>query len=507
MRIEDVILDAGVSPSVIDEEGRHEAREILGRTAAVVRALAESGVRADDTVALAAENGVGFIAGLLGILACGGAAVVVDPAWPFPAVERVLRSARVVAICFAGSRPRRMLEERWGDLQGLAMVDAEAVGRSDLEDFRGARRSGLSGERAAVVLYSSGTSGLPKGAVLSHRAILSNMHGIGAYLLGRSGASTRERFYVAKSMVHSSTLVGEVLLGLSFGASIVALNPVVPATQMFRRIHEHRATIVCVNPSLLHFFAGAGLKEEWLQSLHTIHVSGAIVNRKTFLRVHERFPWIRLINGYGLTEAGPRVARLATTEALKPGSVGKAIQGVSLEVRRASGAACAAHEVGEVFVRSPGLMEGYLGPEGLTRAELVQGALRTGDLGYVDEDGDLFITGRVDDLIITGGHNVDPCEIEEVVLRTAGVGDCIVFGVEDEVLGRRLVCAYTPAPDEIEDDVRLRARLRHACAGALAGYQMPKTFCRWSDIPLTPGGKKSRVLAERRYREAKDDGR
>jgi acyl-CoA synthetase (AMP-forming)/AMP-acid ligase II len=333
----------------------------------------------------------------------------------------------------------------------------------------------------------------------------------------------RDLFYVARSMVHSATLVGEVLLAFWSGASLFAASPRVPAAQMFRWIHERGATIVCVNPSLLRFFAGAGATEERLRSLHTIHVSGAIVDRNVFRRVHERFPWIRLINGYGLTEAGPRVAQLGTTEGLKgaanadsrptlkgaanadsrptlkPGSVGKAIRGVSLEVRGQDGGRCAAYAVGEVFVRSPSLLDGYLREGGLMRIELRDGALPTGDLGYLDDDGDLFIIGRKDDMIITGGHNVDPREVEEAVLEVAGIEDCIVFGVEDALLGQRVVCAYTADPEGPEGDAQLERRAREACAGALAGHQVPKRFCRWRDIPLSPGGKRSRLLAQRRF--------
>lgn len=495
MRIEDLLFDARPTVRVIDEEGEHGTAEILGRAALVGRSLASSGVKIGDTVALFAENGVGFIVGLFGVLACGATAVIVDPALPFKPVRRILMSSRAAAVCSAGPAPRQTLNEHRRELPALPWIEVEALGRSAPEPPAAVRRPGLSAEQAAVVLYSSGTTGDPKGVVLSHRAILSNVRAIGDYLRPKE----RDLFYVARAMVHSATLVGEVLLAFSSGASLFAASPRIPAAQMFRRIHEHGVTITCVNPSLLRFFAGAGATEERLRSLHTIHVSGAIVDRRVFQRVHEQFPWIRLINAYGLTEAGPRVAQLSTADALKPGSVGKAIQGVSLEVRGQDGAPCEAHAVGEVFVRSPSLLDGYLRQGGLAPVELLGGALPTGDLGYLDDDGDLFITGRKDDIIITGGHKVDPRAVEEVVEQVAGVADCIVFGVEDELLGQRVVCAYTADPAELEDDDGLSRRAREACAEALAGHQVPKSVCRWSDIPLSPGGKRSRALAQRRF--------
>lgn len=496
MTLADLLFNASPSLHVTDEEGRHESARLLERATRVWHSLAAGGVGNGVPVALVAENGAAFIAGLFGILTAGGTAVVVDPGLPFGPVHRVLTASRAVAVCFAGTRPRRLLEEHGGELPA-PRLDLDAPGGM----APGPRpRPVVSEEQPAVILHSSGTTGAAKGIVLSHRALLSNLRAIDAYLK----PSPHDVFYVARAMVHSATLVGEVLLAFASGASLLALNPRVPPTRMFQRIHEHRATIACVNPSLLRFYDSASATEQRLRSLHTLHVSGSVVDKGVFQRVHERFPWIRMINGYGLTEAGPRVAQLGTTDALKPGSVGKALQGVSLEVRRRDGSACAAHEPGEIFVRTPSLMEGYLGRDGLTRPTLVDGMLATGDLGHLDEDGDLFVTGRKDERIITGGHNVDPSEVEEAVLRVNGIADCIVFGVADALLGQRVVCAYTVDAAEAGDAAWWQRRLREACAEALASHQMPKAFCGWPDIPRGPGGKKSRLLARHRLEQGGD---
>jgi long-chain acyl-CoA synthetase len=462
MRVEDLLFEA---------RGDHE--HLRRRAALVSRALLESGWRAGETAALVAENGDGFIAGLFGILAAGGTAAMVDPQLPPKVVARFIQASRATAVC--GSVATTDLPQI--DLD----TEPEATAPVAFE------RPVTTADQAAIILFSSGTTGAPKGVVLSHRALLSNVRAIQMYLR----PSSHDRFYVARSMVHSATLVGEVLVAFASGASLVAPDPRVHPTEMFRRIHEHHATIACVNPSLLRFYLGPSATPVRLAGLHTLHVSGAVVDRDVFRRVRERFPWIRLINGYGLTEAGPRVAQLGTMDAFKPGSVGKAIPGVALEVRSASGAPCAPGEVGEIFVRTPSLMDGYLGPEGVTPPRLVDGALPTGDLGYLDEDGDLFVTGRKDDLIITGSHNVDPREVEEVVRQVEGVADCVVFGVEDALLGQRVVCAYTAAKP-------LEERLRAACEETLASHQVPKRFVHWADLPLGPGGKTSRRLARRR---------
>jgi long-chain acyl-CoA synthetase len=353
----------------------------------------------------------------------------------------------------------------------------------------------LGDEVPALVVYSSGTTGEPKGIVLSHRAISTNVRAISEYLQ----PSTDDSFLIVKSMVHSSTIVGEVFVALSAGTKIIALNPLVPPSQLFHRIRDHRPTIIGLNPSILRFFLNKELSASTLDSVRLVHVSGSIIDQDVLRSFRTRFPFVQVINGYGLSEAGPRVTHTAGTAQHKLGSVGRPLRGVEIEVRGANGDLCGPGEPGEILVRSPSLFDGYLVAGGLERPVLTDGLMRTGDMGYRDEDGDLFITGRVDDLILTGSHNVNPADVEEVVRQVKGVADCIVFGVNDELLGQRIACAYTTEWSVHADTGQLERQIREACWRALAGFQTPKTLLRWDLIPVGSGGKKSRKLARQLF--------
>jgi long-chain acyl-CoA synthetase len=445
-----------------------------------------------EVVALLADNGFEFIAGLFGILAAGATAALIDPALPPRAIRAMIRGARARILCWSGRRPvRRLLQcpELSSTCRTVVLTRTDEVSEQGIS--HSILRSTLSDTLPAVIAYSSGTTGEPKGIVLSHRAIAANVRAIGEYL----EPSRDDTFLIVKSMVHSSTIVGEVLVALAAGAKIIALDPLVPPSQMFRRIRDHRPTIVGLNPSILRFFLNEGVSAHVLESLRTIHVSGSIVDREVLRVFNARFPFIRVINGYGLTEAGPRVTYTPPGAEHKFGSVGLPIRGAQIAIKCADGTHCGPGEIGEILVRTPSLCDGYLIAGRLERLLLTDGLLRTGDMGYRDPDGDLFITGRVDDLILTGSHNVNPGDVEDVVRQVEGVADCIVFGLNDALLGQRIACAYTTERMAQAALIQLEPRIRAACTRALAGFQMPKTFLRWDVIPVGMGGKKSRNLA------------
>jgi long-chain acyl-CoA synthetase len=198
------------------------------------------------------------------------------------------------------------------------------------------------------------------------------------------------------------------------------------------------------------------------------------------------------LNIYGLTEAGPRVTAQRIGECKnKTGSVGKPIRGVSLIIKDQEGRACQSGETGRIFVKSPSLMLGYWNDPESTSGKMIDGWLDTGDLGYGDEDGELFILGRADEVIIRGSHNIDPYRIENVIRKIPGVANCIVFGIPDPIDGQRVVCSIQKEEGVLVEHQKVMA----CCREYLAPYECPQVICEWAEIPLTPSGKLSRKLA------------
>lgn len=493
MRIEQ-LLSSNHNSTIIDNEGNHDLESISQHVSAASQLLTHVAPH-HQTVALIADNSATFVTGLFTILSYGACAVIIDPFLQENAVLSMLETTKTSMICFSGQMARHLITENYCKFRAYTLYCLDDMSLRVSGTAIPPAEYLVDNKDLALILFSSGTTGLAKGIALSHQAIFSNMAAISDYLK----PTFDDRFYIAKSMVHSSTLTGELLLALSTGAQLVVRNPRLPASALFRYIADDRPSIICMPPALLHFFAIHENHSDCLSSVHTLHISGSMVNRRDMEIIRRRYPDIRLINAYGLTEAGPRVSQANIALMTKVTTIGKPIKGVRLQVRRADGSRCDSSEIGEFYVHTKGLMAGYVQSGRLYSDCIDSGWLATGDLGFRDEDGDFFITGRADDMVITGSHNVLPHEIEQVIMQVNGISDCIVFAVDDDLLGQRLVCAYTHNALSDGERQNIPQSIRRICMEQLAPYQMPKHFYLWSYIPHNDNGKKSRLLAKRKY--------
>lgn len=497
MRIEEFLLNNNYAkPSfyIIDDQGEWRFQGLRDRVLELAGKLQCQGIGPLDRVALISENGASFLVGLLGILAVGAVAVPIDPQIPVAnVIERGVQCS-IKGVCVSGIRPEKNIMEH-DNLPNDWIISSEKNGDwgIGLRDDRAVSLVPVGTDQdAAVILFSSGTTGTPKGVVLSHQAILENVAAITGYM--QPGPA--DIFYIIKTMVHTATLTGELLTGLRAGVGIIARNPVVPPAVILKRIETMKPTILFANPSLLRVLLKVNSQSFDLSSLRLVYTSGAVAEKELLLETKRLFPKAGIFNVYGLTEAGPRVTAQGIGGGMnKPGSVGKPIRGISLIIKNQEGQNCKSGETGRIFVKTPSLMLGYWNDPESTQAKIGDGWLDTGDLGTMDEDGELFVLGRADEVIIRGAHNIDPYRIENVIRRFPGVANCIVFGVPDSTSGHRVVCAI-----QTEDGVSLEhQKIIVHCREYLAPYECPQVICRWEEIPLTPSGKVSRKLAKDRY--------
>ena len=341
-------------------------------------------------------------------------------------------------------------------------------------------------EKDAVILFSSGTTGKAKGIVLSYRALFYNSSSVADYLQITPG----DCFYISKALSHSSSVVGELLVALRFGAGILLAPTRVPPRVALRCICEERATLLCVNPVMLQLFLKTQKRLKWKLPLRAIYTSGAVAGKQLMLDAREAFFPIPVLDAYGLSEAGPRVSAQRPGTADTPGSVGLPVAGVQIQIRGEEGALCKPNCQGTIFVRTQSKMTKYLNSPSPFQGEW----LNTGDLGFLSQTGELFVLGRADDRIVQEAHNLDPDGIEEVLRSCPGLEDCLVFGVDDSRFGQRAVCLYA-ASQELQEELYRHAR-QH-----LADYEIPKEFHRVSSLPVTVTGKRSRKLARLWYQE------
>jgi acyl-CoA synthetase (AMP-forming)/AMP-acid ligase II len=326
--------------------------------------------------------------------------------------------------------------------------------------------------------------------MLSHENLSSNTRGIVEYLAltphDRTVCVLPFYYSYGNSLLHTH---------LYAGASLILVNSLMYPVKVLEAIQEHAATGFSGVPSTFGLLlARTRLEDHDLSCLRYLTQAGGAMPPAAIDRILQAVPGARFFAMYGQTEATARLSYLPPEMlSSKRGSVGIPVPGVELRIRDAGGNELPPGQVGEVWARGPNVMLGYWKAESLTREVLVDGWLRTGDLGYRDEDGYLYLQGRSGDMIKTGAHRVSPGEIEEVIAELEGIAEVGVVGVDDELMGqviRAVVVARAGA------DIDARTVQRH-CHRNLPQYKIPKEVLFADALPRTASGKIRRfALAE-----------
>lgn len=336
-------------------------------------------------------------------------------------------------------------------------------------------------EDLAVLLYTSGTSGRPKGVMLTHGNLSSNIKQTIQY----ASFTRKDVMLGVLPQFHSFGMTVLTLLPLAAGLKAVYTARFVPG-KILRLIREHRPTIFVAIPSM--YGALLQAKEatpEDFASLRYVVSGGEPLSDSVAARFYERFG-VRINEGYGLTETSP-VTNMCLPEEYRPHSVGRALPWIDERiVDTATGKSLPPHTDGEVWIKGPNVMRGYYGlPEETAHALTPDGYLRTGDIGRFDDDGHLYITGRLKDMLIVGGENVFPREIEEVLDKHPSIQASGVIGVKDPVRGE-LPIAFVELREGATFD---KQSVVSHCRANLAGYKVPSEIRVMEKLPRNPTGK------------------
>ncbi|MFC9664093.1 class I adenylate-forming enzyme family protein [Nocardia sp. NPDC127606] len=333
-------------------------------------------------------------------------------------------------------------------------------------------------EETALVVYTSGTSGRPKGVELSHRALWFNSLNT---LLGLDVVSD-DVTLVNTPLSHTAALNTLAVSTLHKGGTVV-LDRGFEARRCLAQIRTHQVTTMFAVPSMLALMSQSDeFDDADLSSLRWVLAGGAPLPPALVAEWSGR--GVPVLASFGMTEAGPSVSFRRTGDAAgKPGSSGPPALLTDLRILGADGADCPADTVGNVWVRGPHLASGYWRNPDATTAAFQRGWLDTGDRGYLDQDGDLCITGRSKDTIITGGENVDPAEVEHLIAQYPGIRDVAVVGRPDpiwgEILTAVLVADVNVALEDLQDFLRPH----------LAKFKIPRAVETRSTLPRSAVGK------------------
>lgn len=432
-------------------------------------------------VGLIGDNSIEYLKKLIEIWNNGDCAVLIDWRIPHNTAIGMMHDASV-SMCYIDKQlVGRIGNTISSDIEFIQFesdkVSAKVVPEDVYDMFKGSYS-----KEEAVILYSSGTTGKAKGIILSHYAIGLNADLVAEYM----ALSDNDCLYIVKTLAHSSTLVGELLVGLKTHVKILISPTINNPRHTLEKINVYGVTTICVNPTLLSLYTlTVNTKRMAFDCLKTIYTSGAIAEESLIEKAQNAFPCTEILNVYGLSEAGPRVTAQRKGDVNKSiGAVGKPLSKVDVTVVSNDGFQVIAMEKGVIHVNTPCLFSGYIS-NGLVRTSLYNGWLNTGDIGYIDNMNNLFITGRVDNMITIGSHNVYPEEIETFIMKISDVNDCIIIPQKNAVHENKMICFYVAGAD-------ISHHLKEFCITSLAPYEIPSTFIRIDRIPTTDNGKKTR---------------
>ena len=426
-------------------------------------------------VALIGENSIGYVDTLVDIWNHGDCAVLLDWRIPCPtAIEMMIEAD--VHTCFIEKSLFNKIENQIPNSIDFFTYEKQNSSAELLPNCIYEKFHENYSRNEAVVIYSSGTTGKSKGIILSHFAINTNADAIIDYM----NPTAEDCIYIAKTLSHSSTLTGELLVALKTRAKAVIAPTIVPPRYVLNNINKFGVTIVCLNPTLLSMLVNEYERSQYdISSLKTIYVSGSILNDMVYEKAHAVFSYIQIYNVYGLSEAGPRVTA-QRVDCSKSNSVGKPIKDVEIKIVNEQGSIVTSGEYGIIHVNTPSLFNGYIVGNN-KHISLYEGWHNTGDVGYIDINGELHIINRFDDVIIIDSHKVYPSEVEKKIVEQSDVKECAVAKVElngNEFIG----CLYV-SEKEIGRDIKEKLKSK------LPAYEIPRFFLRCNALPRTKNGK------------------
>ena len=475
--------------------GRETDYETLRRQVAGLRGgLIEMGLQPGDRLAIIAGNNWYFVVSYLAALGAGLVAVPLNPTNPPAAMAHELRESGAVAIVATPTARNALRDIDWSTLPAVkhfmgAGFEPGPLGLL-LDDLLG-HEPGPVVERTpddlAVLIFTSGTAGAPRPAMLTHGNLYTNIRQVLA-----SDDRVQEADDVVFGLLPMFHIFGlNVILGvaLAAGASILLVERFDPVSAI-ESIVKHGVTTIAGPPTMWAAFAGLpGVTGDELATVRRAVSGAAKLPVEVAHAIDARFG-LQLEEGYGLTEASPDLT--APIAGVTPaGSVGIPVPGVAVRLVDAEGDDVLVGDHGELLVKGPNVFAGYWNdPEATARVLSEDGWLRTGDVGVVDDDGNLYLVDRAKDLIIVSGFNVFPAEVEEVLLEHPAIEGVAVVGVPHPHTGES-VKAYVKARDGMpieEDDVI------EFCAERLPHYKCPNKVWFVDEIPRGLGGKVIRRL-------------
>jgi acyl-CoA synthetase (AMP-forming)/AMP-acid ligase II len=508
--------------AVVEPERRVTYRELGQLVDASTRAMMAAGVEPGDRVAVWAPNGLGWIVAALGAQSAGAALVPINTRFKGQEAAHLLSASKaamlVTTVGFLGTDTVGMLRasgtqlphlERIVLLEGSAPA-AEGPGDTEVDHWQaflaraGAipaaaaaqRRRGVRPADPSDVLFTSGTTGRPKGVIMNHGQTVAQFRAWCAF----AGLGAGDRYLIVNPFFHMFGYKAGWLASLLQGATIVPV-PVFDVPKVLSLVETERITVLPGPPTIYRSILDQPERRKFDLGTLRVAVTGAAdVPVELIREMRAELPFRSILTGYGLTEAGTCTGSRPDDDAETIATTaGRAMDGLDVIVAGADGKEVERGATGELLVRGYGVMQGYLDDPAATAAAIDErGFLHTGDLATMDDRGYVRIVGRSKDMLIVGGFNVYPAEVENALLAHDAIGQVAVIGVPDPRLGEVALAYVVPAPGRSVDPAAIIGWARER----LANYKVPRFVVAIGSLPTNATGKV--VKDELRARAAAD---
>jgi len=472
----------------------------------IASVLQSHGVSAGDRVLVMLLNSPDVTGAFTATWKLGAAIIPVTPMWTAREVRYLLEDSGASVVITSPELASRLVEASQGieTVRKLLVVGASDTPRvvdiaADIESAVPQKAMyDAAPDEMAMLLYTSGTTGDPKGVMLSHENLVSSTDMAFRNSEGMEAVRT-------VSSLPLSHIYGVIIMnvGLRLGWRVRILRTW-DTRAVFEAIEELQVNRLSVVPTMLTYMLRFPQRSEYdVSSLKNVGSGGAPLPEAVRVEFEAEFD-CQVKQGYGLSETAAVLTSYRQDEPYRAGSVGRPVPGVEACILDDQDRPLAAGESGEICARGPHVMCGYLNKPQATREAIVDGWLHTGDIGYMDADGYVFITDRKKDLIIKGAENISPKEIEEGIYAHPAVSEAAVFGVADDRFGENLVAAVVLRPGETITELQLQEHL----SGYVTEFKIPARVLFLDELPKNNTGKiQKRALREQFAGLLQDDPR
>ena len=475
--------------ALIEGDVRLAYQQFYEKAARFGAALQQLGVHPGDRVGLLLPNGISFAVAHFGCLLSGAISLPLNTRLAAKELEFIINDAQVSVLLV-----HTMFHDVWTAVRGnlptvkhTITVGESHSGLPAFDEMLAKRATSwtpwqAAADEVACILYTSGTTGLPKGAMMTHRNIQFNNTSCKAHL----GILSTDRTLIVLPMFHVTALNSQLSVFVEVGGTMVIMGAY-KTQEVIHQLAEHRITCAFFVPTICKLILiSPHLAGVDLRALRLIAYGGAPMPTETIKGLQDRFPGVAVINLYGLTETSSLTTALPPADAeARSSSVGLPVSRTRIRIVDEDGRDLPPGQVGEIWIKGGQVVCGYFNRPDATAQAITDGWLHTGDLGKLDEEGYLYVVDRKKDMIIRGGENIYSIEVEEVLNAHPKVLESAVVPHPDRIFGEvvKAVCVLRPGEGATAEEII------GFCKERLADYKVPVHVRFVEELPRNPGGK------------------